>query len=82
MCHNFTNFHLVFIYFSPNGSNRNEGYAYVKIYILNEKKMGEKEDQKFTTLRSLRNLRNLRNREQIGAIVYSMSHHLVTYLIN
>ena len=35
--------------FTPNGSQINEAYDDVKIYILNEKKKGEKEDQKFTT---------------------------------
>ena len=42
----------IFIIFSPNGSHRNEAYDDVKIYILNEKKKGEKEDQKFTTSRN------------------------------
>ena len=51
-CHNFTNFYSISIIFSPNGSHRNEAYDDIKIYILNEKEKGEKEDQKFTTSRN------------------------------
>ena len=51
-CHNFTNFHSISIIFSPNGSYRNEAFDDVKIYILNEKEKGEKEDKKFTTSRN------------------------------
>ena len=50
MCHNFTNFHSIF--FSPNGSHRNKDYNDVKIYILNVKEEGEKEDKKRTTSRN------------------------------
>ena len=52
MCHNFTNFQPIFIIFSPNRSHRNEAYDDIKIYILNEKEKGEKEDQKFATSRN------------------------------
>ena len=44
MRYNFTNVHWIFITFSLNGSHRNEGYDDVKIYTLNEKEKGEKED--------------------------------------
>ena len=37
--------------FSQNGSHRNKGHDNVKIYILNKKEEGEKEDQEFTTLK-------------------------------
>ena len=37
--------------FSRNGSHRNEGYDDIKIYNLNEKENGEKEDKKFTASR-------------------------------
>ena len=51
-CHNFTNSYSISIIFSPNGNYRNEAYDDVKVYILNEKEKGEKEDQKFTTSRN------------------------------
>ena len=52
MCHNFTNFHSIFIISSPNESHKNENYDDVQIKILDEKEKGEKEDQKFTTSRN------------------------------
>ena len=51
-CYNFTSFYSISIILSPNGSHRNEAYDDIKIYILNEKEKGEKEDQKFTTSRN------------------------------